>query len=211
MKTIGNVLYHNELFNHTKVDYINYYNSDYDNIDYSLPTLVVGWDFLKKKYGEDFSEYGISILDKELIKNEFYWEFSFDEKKSDHISGVDMFVRNVPYYYFRSKYIYTNLDPIFNKITNIDEFKKLLPEGDFTSYQFKDEMIYLLKDIEIFGIDLEMYNFFNIDSYGLLSSLTSKISEVNHDVDGSIYQKYYKTYPNFEELKRYLVVLLSKP
>ena len=30
------------------------------------------------------------------------------------------------------------------------------------------------------------------------------------DVDGSIYQSYYKLFPNFSFLKRYLVVILSK-
>jgi len=38
--------------------------------------------------------------------------------------------------------------------------------------------------------------------------------KLNHeliiDFDGETYQSYYKTFPNFEYLKRYLVTILSK-
>jgi hypothetical protein len=55
-----------------------------------------------------------------------------------------------------------------------------------------------------------MYEYFNMDINHIKSRIIENSVNYFEDKDGSIYQEYYKTYPNFEELKRYLVVLLSK-
>lgn len=46
---IGNIIYENNLVNHTELEYFNYYNTNksYDEIDKNLITLYVGWDFMK--------------------------------------------------------------------------------------------------------------------------------------------------------------------
>jgi hypothetical protein len=46
---IANVIYEKELVNHTIVDYVNYINvaTEYDSLDKTLPTLYVGWSFMK--------------------------------------------------------------------------------------------------------------------------------------------------------------------
>ena len=115
MLKLGNIIYKDELVNHTKVDYINYHMEDtpmnYDDFNILLPTLTVGWNFLK----ENNTFYDVSILEKEIKKNILYWEFSFNENKAQHVGGVEMFIRNVPYYYFRGQYEYKNIDPIFNE------------------------------------------------------------------------------------------------
>ena len=71
-------------------------------------------------------------------------------------------------------------------------------------------MVYILIGYTIYGIDLKMYEYFNIEVDQITSFIKDESVEYTEDIDGSIYQEYYKTYPNFEELKRYLVVLLSK-
>ena len=48
MLKIGNIIYKDELVNHTKVDYINYIPSQYFDYDNTLPTLFVGWSFMKE-------------------------------------------------------------------------------------------------------------------------------------------------------------------
>ena len=49
MIKLANIIYEKDLVNHTKLDYVNYFNKpqNYDSIDKSLPTLYVGWSFMK--------------------------------------------------------------------------------------------------------------------------------------------------------------------
>lgn len=208
MLKIGNIIYKDELINHTKVDYINYVPSQLHDFDREVPKLFVGWNYLKQWDVSLFSD--LSILNKEISKNKAYWEFSFNENKSQHVSGIEMFVRNLPYYYFRDKYKYINLDPIYNKISNLEDFANILPNEKFNTFQYRNEMIYLLSDNNILGIDLKMYEYFNFDLDKLTSILIDRSITTKHDINGSIYQNYYKIFPFFEDLKRYLVVLLSK-
>lgn len=217
MKYIGNVCYWEELINHTKVEYINYINlknseNNLNSIDVNVPTLFVGWYSLKKNYPlfKNGNIEDISILNKEYKKNLRFWEFSFNENKSEHINGVNMFIRNAPYYFFRENYQYINIDPIFNNIINIEDIKKHVPINSDFIYNYKDEMIYILKSNIIYGLNLNMYDFFNINKMKLINTIKVKSKNYINDIDGKKYLDSYKIYPNFDELKRYLVVLLSK-
>ena len=210
---IGNIIYENSLINHEEVDYINYYQkevkySDFIN-DNKLPTLYVGWKFLKRINSEDILFQNQSILDKKIISNQLYWEYSFDENKSEHVGGIERFVNDLPFYFFNSKYTYINLDPVIFKIDNIDELFDVLPKRVNVVYNYKNEMLYLLKDNKITGINLEMYNFFNFNCDDILNKLISRTYSYHNDFDGEFYQKYRKTFPDFNNLKRYVVVLLS--
>jgi hypothetical protein len=210
---IGNILYKKELVNHEKVDYINYYdfadNSSIkiEDIDNSLPTLIVGWKFLKEYY----PDLDVNILTHRIKKDKLYWEFSFDENKSSHIDGVQNFIENLPYFYYTPKFKYKNLDPVFYQINNNQELFDIIPKKINGFYKFKDRMLYILSNNEIYGLDLEMYNFFKFNIQGILDRLISICNgSITYDSEGKIYQKYYNLFPDFSYLKRYLVVILSK-
>lgn len=202
---IGNIVYYDELVNVEKVEFINYLSKDeLNSIDETLPTLYIGWKSFK-----EFSQHeNLSILDKCLIKNKIYWEFSFDEKKEDHINGINSFSRNVPIYYF-SEYNYILIDPIFNNITTIKELENNIPNLITQGYCFKNEMLYLLSNKTIYGIDLKMYRYFNIDVDKIIKKIEDYSLKYLYD-DGDIYEKYYKSFPIFDLLKRYMSVFLSK-
>lgn len=210
MLKLGNIIYRDELVNHTKVDYINYISNQLDDFDKEIPKLFVGWNYLKEWDVSLFKN--LSILNKEIFKNTVYWEFSFNENKAQHVSGIDMFVRNAPYYYFRDKYKYINVDPIFNKFKDITDLNKFFikPTKIEFVYNYKNEAIYFLIENIVYGIDLNMYEFFDFEKEEIINSIVSESTPYTFDLEGEIYQKEYKNYPNFEELKRYLVVLLSK-
>jgi hypothetical protein len=60
-----------------------------------------------------------------------------------------------------------------------------------------------------------MYRFFKFDVDKLIieiEKLTFNGNSENYscicDIDGSIYEKYYKIFPNFELLKRYIVIII---
>lgn len=206
---IANIIFEKELVNHVNVEYINYVNSavEYDKLDKTLPTLYVGWSFMKQSNVNNSFFNNIDILHKKIITNELYWECSFEESKNSHVKGVNYFVDHSPYYYFNSKYNYINLDPIFFQLATIDDLMDVVPKEIDKMYQFKNEMIYILSENKISGINLNIFDFFKFDIKEISEKISLRSKVVNNDVDGSFYQKQYKIFPNFTLLKRYLIVM----
>ena len=209
---IANIIYENELINHDKCNYINYYNEalSYDDVDRRLPTLYVGWNFMKRCNVNNSIIQNADILKKKIISNELYFEFSFDELKSSHVKGINEFTIKVPDIYFGSKYKYINLDPIFFQLNNIQNVMDVLPQEIDTYYQYKNEMMYLLKNDKITGLNLEIYRFFQFDIETLLYKISERTNTTIYDSNGDEYQLFYRKFPNFNNLKRYLVVMLSE-
>ena len=83
---------------------IEYYNicNDIDNIDETLPTLIIGWKKTKSIIGEG----NVSILHKK-INEKLYWTFDSKERKSDMDLDLETFINvcvnkygnNIPYVY----------------------------------------------------------------------------------------------------------------
>lgn len=216
---LGNIIYQDELVDHKKVEYINYIQSpvSFKSLNTNIPTLIVGW-FNMKEINLDELIQKQSILDKKIISNVLYWEFSFKENKAQHVEGVNYFVNNVPFYYFKPRYTYVNIDPVFFGVSSIEELDNFLAKQYAAIYNYKGDMLYILKDADVqspngvIGIDLNMYQHFDFDMDKLILTLHKKVptNRIYNDFDGETYQKHYKSYPNFDELKRYMVVLLSK-
>ena len=209
---IANVIHEKELVNHTKVEYINYFNEPkvYDDLDKSLPTLYVGWSFMKACNPENPIIQNADILKKKIITNELYWEFSFRESKPSHVKGVDTFAGLVPQFYFSPKFIYTNLDPVFFQLRDVQDLMDVTPKKIDASYNYKNEMFYFLLEDKIWGIDLRMYQFFKFGLEDILEHMAARTTTTFTDLEGKTYQSYYKIFPNYEHLKRYLVTILSK-
>jgi hypothetical protein len=72
---IANIIYEKELVNHTKVEYVNYINEkiEYEKIGNNLPTLYVGWSFMKECNLKNEIIKNADILKKKIITNELYW------------------------------------------------------------------------------------------------------------------------------------------
>lgn len=203
---IGNILYTDEIVNHKKIEYINYIN-DYNfyKIENNLPTLIIGWNNVKNN---KFNYENLNILNKEILKQNLYWTFSFDENKQQHIDDVNIFSLLLPDYYFRDRFKYINLDPVFSNINNIGMvIYHLLKKPIKTSY-YDGNMIYSLCGDTIYGIDLNMYEFFNIDRDEILNIFEYKVKNLIYDLDNGIYEKYLKYFRGYEYTKRYLVTLL---
>jgi hypothetical protein len=209
---IANIIYGDELINHTKVPYINYIKESktYNDLDSSLPTLYVGWSFMKECNLNNNVMENANILKKHVILNKLYWEFSFIENKASHVKGINMFADLAPQYYFTPNYEYINLDPVFNQIKTIEDFISLLPNKFELGYNYRNEAVYLLSDNKIYGINLKMFEYFKFRNIDILIKIQSKTKSMISDYDGSYYQSYYKKFPNFPQLKRYIVTMLSK-
>lgn len=206
---LANIVYEKDLVNHTPLSYVNYYKEplEYDKINNGLPTLYVGWYFLKRCNPANDIIKNASVLDTVIISNELYWVSSFDESKSSHVKGVEEFIKAIPDYYFSPKYHYINLDPVFFQIKDIDDLFDVLPKSIDRYFNLKDEMIYLLKDNQIWGISLNMYRFFKFNIDEIKSRISDRTSVEIDDLSGEIYESHYKILPEFTNLKRYLVTL----
>jgi len=206
---IANIVYENELVNHEKLDYINYFNEsiEYNKLDKSLPTLYVGWSFMKLCNPNDSIIQNANILHKKIITNELYWECSFEESKGSHIKGLERFIDSIPIFYFTSKYEYINLDPIFFQLRDIDDLMDVIPKNIESSYKFKNEMFYLLYDDKIWGLNLDTFKYFKFNVDDILNRILLRTQSTFLDTDGEQYQQYYKLFPNFVQLKRYAVVI----
>ena len=211
---LGNVIYQKDLVDHQKVEYINYIQTpiSFKELNTNIPTLYVGWFSMKDINVENQLILHQPILEKKIISNVLYWEFSFKENKAQHVEGVNYFVNNVPYYYFNIRYSYINLDPVMFRIESVKELMEILPPSFDAIYNFKGDMLYILKDDKITGIDLNMYEHFEFNIDELLQVIHKKvpIQHIYNDFDGETYLKYYKIFPNFDDLKRYLIVLMVK-
>lgn len=209
---IGNVIYENgkELVNHTKVDYINYISDgrQYKDVNKLLPTLFVGWSFMRENNLDNEIISIADILDKRIITNELYWEYSFNENKSEHVKGIDNFVKNVPEYFFYPRYVYTDLDPIFFQISDIQDLIDILPKEISRVYKYKNDFLYAYSNKKIWGINLKTYKFFQFDVIEMIKKITERSVYVIDDDCGQYYQEVYKTFPNFDRLKRYMVTIL---
>ena len=208
---IANIIYEKELVNHTKVEYVNYYNElkEYNSLDKTLPTLYVGWSFMKICNPKNEIIQHADILHKKIISNELYWECSFEESKSSHVKGIQSFINLTPQFYFVPKYTYINLDPVFFQIIDIEGLMDVVPKKIDFLYNLKNEMIYILHENKITGINLKMYEFFKFNTEEIIKILRQRTIKCFDDLDATIYQSYYKILPNFTFLKRYLITILK--
>lgn len=210
---VANIIYEKELVNHTQVEFVNYYKEqiEYDKLDKTLPTLYVGWSFMKACNLNNPIIQNADILRKKIISNELYWEFSFEESKPSHIKGVEGFVNYAPQFYFQPKYSYICLDPVFFQIVDIQDLIAALPKEKDVVYNYKNEMLYILKDNKITGIDLKMYAFFKFNVTEIIEIFQNGQTVVYvNDMDGQMYLNQYKIFPNFSHLKRYMPVIMTK-
>lgn len=209
---LANIVYEKELVNHTKVDYVNYINiaTEYDELDKSLPTLYVGWLFMKTCNPNNEIIQNTNILERRIITNELYWECSFDENKGLHVKGVESFIKSIPEYYFKPRYKFINYDPVFFHVKDIEDLMNGLPTNIDVTYNYKNEMLYALVDNVIFGINLKMYEYFKFNIDDLLFRIAERTETGFLDEEGISYQRYYKILPEFKQLKRYIISILSK-
>ena len=209
---IGNIVYEKQLVNHVKLEYINYFNEpiEYNKLDKELPTLYVGWSFMKACNPLNEIIQNANILHKRIITNELYWECSFEESKGSHIKGTESFVNSLPQFYFSSKYSYINLDPVFFQLRDIEDLMDVVPKKIEFIYNYKNEVLYLLFENIIWGINLDTFNYFRFNVDNILNRISERTKIIFIDPKGEQYQSYYKIFPNFIHLKRYLIILLSK-
>lgn len=182
-------------------------NDEYSNIKSNkLPSLFVGYENLKRinKSKNLFKE--LSILDKEIIKNLCYWEFSYSENKQEHVNGINYFIYSSTYYYF-SRFKYTYIDPIFENILDINQLFNKFIVTPYKVYESTD-MIYIKSKMRIYGISKKQYSFFDFNISELIQKLKIDSEKYINDENSEIYLEYKKLISNFDVLDRYLITII---
>lgn len=139
-----------------------------DEIIQGLPTLIIGWDYVKKNYPN------YNIINRKLSDN-LYWTFKKTEKRDLHEEDIYNFVTN-SYKSLISNVEYIFIDPILLKRKSIVKFIKKIYKSDIISYHH-DNMIYIYSENYIFGIDLNLIDFIGVNTGKLLEKI-KRVSKV---------------------------------
>jgi len=197
---MGRIYYNEILVKHDKVSYVEYVQNP-TNFNFQLPTLIVGWNYVKSLNIKN----NLNILDKK-IKDILFWEFSFNEQKNNHINGVNNFAIGAPTLYFEHQYDYMVIDPIFNNIKNEEDLKFYFNSSIKRVYNYNNENLFILtNENKILGFNLLMFRFFKFNIDSILEKIDSSI--IFND-NGDFFTNLCKKHNFMFDLKRYVVTIL---
>lgn len=139
-----------------------------DEIIDDLPTLVIGWDIVKTiNPNADF-------IDKKLSNN-IYWTFKKTERR-------DIFEEDL-YYFIKHSYnlLIKNIEYIFIDLILFSDselkttFKKIKKSPKVIGYKYNN-MLYLYTDKTIYGFDLKLLKYLDLDSDKTIEKIKSYCS-----------------------------------
>jgi len=169
-------------------------------VDNSLPTLIVGWNKTKEIFGDK-----ISILNKKISDN-LYWTFLPTERRVDYDDDIIIF-KKVCYDNFGSELSYVYIDPIHDKPQKIKKIlKKIYSLNESISYFTDKNMLYILGENIIFGVNLEITEFIGIKTNSIITRVVNLRNSVL--IDNEIFNKckeFIKKLDNEYKLVPYVV------
>jgi len=144
-----------------------------DDIIEGIPTLIVGHNIVKEKYGED-----LDFMDRVIgdMDDEIFWTFTKEEQRKYHMIDVNTFI-NYCYQKSVDHINYVFVDPIQFKFTQLKKVIKKIKtiKKPISFYHEEKNMIYIYGDNLIFGIDLKLVRFIGIDD----NKVKSKINVIS--------------------------------
>lgn len=139
-----------------------------DEIIQGLPTLIVGWDYVKANYPE------YNMLERKLGDN-LFWTFKKNEYREQHDEDIYNFsantyknlVKDIKYYFF---------DFISLNNVNIKKILKKLYNSELTSYHHQQpskniDMVYIYSEKIIYGIDLNQLEYMGFTKEKILNKI----------------------------------------
>jgi len=142
--------------------------NDLNDIDLSVPTLIVGWGLLKRLYPDR----EFSILNKKIEDN-LYWTFSRNEKRTEQEKDFLLFYDYILEDVFK-KNNYFSLNIFKQRFSSIKKIINLIKsDKKIYIYSYMGEMLYFYFDNAIMGISLNEIEYLGINSekiYKLIKS-----------------------------------------
>lgn len=163
MKKIGNIVTkgakknYNELFNVV---------ASYDNIDNSIPTLIIGWENAQKYIPE------VNILEKQYSLGDIWWTFSKTERRCEYEEDIIAF-----YEYCVKRALenvkYTYVDILKFKLNSIKKMinfaKNARGKIGFITRNSNFLFVYSEEYNTVFGISLSLCNYLGIEKKKVIS------------------------------------------
>lgn len=174
---------------------------DMEDIDDNLPTLIIGWDKTKRLLGDE-----VSILHKK-IKTKLFWTFSSKERKSEYESDLDIFI-SYCYNVFGENIPYIYLDILYGKkFINYKVIKKILSLENPITYFSDNNMIYIYGENIIFGIDINVIEYFTDKS----EKVKEKIKNLKNNtlIDSEIFNNCKDLIYKIKNKNRYIPYIYS--
>ena len=180
---IGNILTDT---NFSESEIFNICNS-FDTIDIKIPTLIIGWDFLKRLN----INYEISILEKQICDN-IFWTFSKKEKRYDHEEDLVKFkTKCLNELYDKNNMVHIN--PLVSSIGDVKNLIQLTTNGcGKYIYISNNSFVYIYN-----GIQTHTFNFNVTDYMGIGRNKIYRILYKNSNTlffDNKIIKKHFSTF-----------------
>ena len=182
MRYIANVISKSKKYKFN--DFINVTNS-YEDIDVSVPTLVVGTEIVKSIFGEN-----ISYVDRKIDENT-YWTFSVTEKRTANEDDIEKFKKLV-IKKLRKKISYKYIDIGQYDLMDIDEFADAFLKNKDSFYLFTDKMLYISNIDDVQGISLDFCEYLGLSKNVIINKVVENTKNV-----ASIYRLSQKIDKNF--------------
>jgi hypothetical protein len=199
---LGIIYYKDELILHERVNYIEYIKiNEYSDVKSTKrPVLVVGWNIVKNTYTS------VNILNKK-IKDNLFWCFSFNEKKSDYINNINKFINEDILNVFNS-FKYKILSPVFDdNIRTEQDIINYFTDCDINNIYVssKKELSVLCNDT-IYKVNLRELDFYNIKPFFILDFLSKSYNNFYYDRNRNIEKKYLEYFKGIDEvfIKKYI-------
>ena len=169
-----------------------------DEIIQGLPTLIVGWDYVKKNYPD------YDVTDRKLADN-LYWTVKKTEKRDIYEEDLFYFIQNT-YNGLVKDIDYYFLDPFsFNRKQLVRLLKKLNTCKSISYHH--DNMVYIYVEDYILGVDISLMEFIGFKYDKIIDKIKQKSSIfLTKDM---IFIEYKHRIENFENQVKYLPVLYS--
>jgi hypothetical protein len=169
-----------------------------DEIIQGLPTLIIGWDYVKKNYPD------YDVTDRKLSDN-LYWTVKKTEKRDIHEEDLFYFIKN-SYKKLIDNISYYYLDPFnFTRKQFLRLIEKLNTSKSISYHH--DNMIYIYIENYILGIDIEILEFIGFKRDKIITKINNK-STIFLTKD-AIFIEYKHRIENFENQVKYIPVLYS--
>lgn len=169
-----------------------------DEIIQGLPTLIVGWDYVKKNYPD------YDVTDRQLADN-LYWTVKKTEKRDIYEEDLFYFIQNT-YNGLVKDIDYYFLDPFNLTRKKLVRLLQKLNSCKSISYHH-DNMVYIYIENYILGIDISLMEFIGFKYDKLVDKIKQKSSIfLTKDM---IFIEYKHRIENFENQVKYLPVLYS--
>jgi hypothetical protein len=168
-------------------------------IIHSLPTLIVGYDYVNKHYPN------FDITNIKLDEN-LYWTFKRTERRDKFEEDLEWFKTKV-FEDLTKQVNYVFVDPIQRKTHVLWKIVRKIANLKHKITYIQGEMVYIYGDNLIFGIDLKLLRFMsmNIDK---IKDKIKQISDVFLD-DNKILIEYKKNVGKLGDQVRYIPFLYS--